>query len=325
MTMTSSLKPMLLVALVVLAGPPAARAEQAGSARVLDLLAQGKTETDLGHYDLAVRALTTVTEAQEASPAQRAEALVRLGVARRGAGDFAGALQAFEQASKAPGRDAATTALLVQALGGALPGSDRWAEVWTQVSFTVDRSHPRMPTLGIVWPGLPQKHVYKGHPVTLDFKDGDLPDIFRLFADISGLNVVVNPGVRGRVTLAGRNLPWDHFLDRLLAANGLAYQWNDNVLQIARPEELPPPRQFSGKRIDLDFGNRDLRKAFAEIAAEGGATVILDPAIAGQVTLKLNQVRWDQAFDLVARVNDIDWSREGDALKVFPRKKSAAR
>src|SRR6185503_13277487 len=37
--------------------------------------------------------------------------------------------------------------------------------------------------------------VYTGHPISLDFKDGDLQDIFRLFADISGLNVVVNPGV----------------------------------------------------------------------------------------------------------------------------------
>jgi hypothetical protein len=39
--------------------------------------------------------------------------------------------------------------------------------------------------------------VYTGHPISLDFKDGDLQDIFRLFADISGLNVVVNPGVSG--------------------------------------------------------------------------------------------------------------------------------
>ena len=36
-----------------------------------------------------------------------------------------------------------------------------------------------------------------GTPISLDFKDGDLQDIFRLFADISGLNVVVNPGVSG--------------------------------------------------------------------------------------------------------------------------------
>src|SRR5262245_45383426 len=66
--------------------------------RLLDLMAQGKTETDLGHFDAAVRALGAVADAPDATPALRAEALVRLGVARRGAHDFEGALQAFQRA-----------------------------------------------------------------------------------------------------------------------------------------------------------------------------------------------------------------------------------
>ena len=41
----------------------------------------------------------------------------------------------------------------------------------------------------------PGDQRFTGHPISLDFKDGDLQDIFRLFADISGLNIVVNPGV----------------------------------------------------------------------------------------------------------------------------------
>src|SRR5262245_16532053 len=53
---------------------------------------------------------------------------------------------------------------------------------------------------------------YTGAPISLDFKDGDLQDIFRLFADISGLNVVVNPGVAGKVTLKLNEVPWDQAL-----------------------------------------------------------------------------------------------------------------
>ena len=41
-----------------------------------------------------------------------------------------------------------------------------------------------------------------------------------------------------------------------------------------------------------------------------------DPAVSGHVTLRLNQVRWDQAFDIVARVNGLEWSEEGKVLKV---------
>ena len=320
-----------LVAVSLVAARPSAAlgAEAAPNQKLLDLMAQAKAETDLGHYDAAIRALTAIVDAPDARPAARAEALVRLGVARRGAGDLEGALESFDRASKAPGLDSDTKALLVQAVGGALPGAERWAEVWSRVSFTVDRSEPRRPTLAIVWPDVPPKQAYRGKPMTVHVRDGSLYDFFRLVADVSGLNVVVNPGVRGQFTFNADNHPWDRCLDRILAPNGLAYQWEDNVLRIAQPQQLSPPRHFSGQRIDLDWHTsggapgRDLREGLAELAAFGGATVVIDPAVAGNVVLKLNQVRWDQAFDIVVQVNALDWTRDGDTLKVFPRKRGA--
>ncbi len=265
-----------------------------------------------------------LSDAGDATPALRAEALVRLGAARRGAGDLEGAVQSFERASKAPGTDHDTKALLVQALGGALPGADRWTEIWPRVSFAADRSDPKRPTLAIVWPDVPQpKQSYRGKPMTLHTRDGDLGDLFRLVADVSGLNVVAFPGVRGRVTFNADNEPWDRCLDAILAANGYAYQWEDNVLLVSRPQQLPPRRHYSGQRIDVWWGpptrtNRDLKEALAELAASGGATVVVDPDVRGEVVLKLNQVRWDQAFDIVVRVNGLDWKQEGKTLKVFP-------
>src|SRR5207244_4562668 len=80
--------------------------------------------------------------------------------------------------------------------------------------------------------------VYTGHPISLDFKDGDLQDIFRLFADISGLNVVVNPGVSGKVTLKLNEVPWDQALDLILKTNGLGYTLEDNVIRIAKLSDL---------------------------------------------------------------------------------------
>jgi hypothetical protein len=297
--------------------------------KLLDLMAEGKTETDLGHYDVAMRALGAIVDAPDAPPVLRAEALVRLGVARRGAGDREGAVQSFERAAKAPGLDSATKALLVQAVGGALPGAERWAEVWSRVSFAVDRSEPGRPRLAVVWPDVTQTNVYRGKPLTLRRWQGDLQELFRLIADVSGLNVVVNPGVHGRAVIHMENQPWDRILDYVLSANGLAYQWEDNVLRIARPKQLWPPRHFSGRRIDLDWGTngrapgRDLGEGLAELAAVGEATVVIDPTVRGDVVLKLNQVRWDQAFDIVVAVNGLDWTREGDSLKVFPRKEGA--
>jgi tetratricopeptide (TPR) repeat protein len=324
------LRASLIGGMLVAARPGASIAAPATpNQTLLDLMAEGKTETDLGHYGAAIEALTAIVDAPDAPPALRAEALVRLGVARRGSGDFEGALQAFERASKAPGTDSATKALLVQALGGALPGAERWAEVWPAVSFRLDRSEPKRPTLSIIWPDVGETKHYKGQPITLRIEQAELQELFRQIADITGLNVVVFPGVHGRVTAKFEQMPWDRVLDYMLAANGFAYQWEDNVLLVARPQQLPSPRQYTGQRIDVDWGTggrspgRDLRDALAELAAAGKATAVIDPEVRGDVVLKLNQVRWDQALGIVARVNGLDWTREGDTLKVFPRTGSA--
>ena len=88
---------------------------------------------------------------------------------------------------------------------------------------------------------------YTGAPISLDFKDGDLQDIFRLFADISGLNVVVNPGVSGKVTLKLNEVPWDQALDLILKTNSLGYTLEDNVIRIARLTDLQKEEQEKRK------------------------------------------------------------------------------
>jgi hypothetical protein len=307
----------LAAGMLVASQPSAAiAADTVPNQRLLDLMAEGKTETDLGHYDVAIRALSAIVEAPEAPPALRDEALVRLGAARRAAGDFAGALESFQRVAKAPSLDAQTKALLVRHSAGHCRGPTGGRRSG-RVSFTVDRSCRSNPP----WPSSGPMSLRPRRTAATDHarpNDGKLQDIFRLIADVSGLNVVVNPGVHGQFVVHLQDQPWDLVLDRILSANGLSYQWEDNVLRIARPEELGPPRRFSGRRIDVEYHDTDLRKALAELAAEGGATVTLDSAIAGHLTLKLNQVRWDQALDIVVRVNGLDWARDGKTLKVFP-------
>jgi type IV pilus assembly protein PilQ len=79
---------------------------------------------------------------------------------------------------------------------------------------------------------------YLGTPISLDFKDGDLQDIFRLFSDISGLNVVVNPGVTGKVTLKLNEVPWGRALELILKTNSLGCVLEDNVIRIAKLTDL---------------------------------------------------------------------------------------
>jgi type IV pilus assembly protein PilQ len=119
---------------------------------------------------------------------------------------------------------------------------------------------PRPPVAG--------EKVYTGHPISLDFKDGDLQDIFRLFADISGMNVVVNPGVSGKVTLKLNEVPWDQALDLILKANGLGYTLEGNVIRIARLSDLQREEQerrklAEEKQLAGDLGSLTARISYA--------------------------------------------------------------
>jgi len=311
-----------LMALAVVVAAASARTAAAGQGQeVLDLMAEGRTQTDLGNYDAALRAFGAIVERSDVPPEFRLEALVRLGVARRASGDFEGALRAFERVAAAPELDSATKALLVQALGEGLPGAKRWEEIWPRVSFAVERSGAHRPAMTVVWPDAVAGRRPAGDSLSVSLTDASLSDLFRLIADVSGLNVVVFPGVRGKVTLVAHDEPFERILDRALSPNGLAWRRQDNVLLIAPPDKMPPARSFRGRRVALDFRDSDLRKTLAEIAQLGGATLTADPAVSGAVTIRLNQVRWDQAFDIVAHLNGLEWSEEGKALRVtLPRR-----
>ena len=79
---------------------------------------------------------------------------------------------------------------------------------------------------------------YSGIPITLDFKDADVKDVFRLFAQISGYNVVVDPSVSGTITITLKDVPWDQALDIILKNNGLDKVYENNVIRIATAAKL---------------------------------------------------------------------------------------
>ena len=62
---------------------------------------------------------------------------------------------------------------------------------------------------------------YTGEPISVNLKDVDLRDFFRLIHEISGLNVVLDPNVKGTLTIVLDEVPWDQALDIVLQNNGL--------------------------------------------------------------------------------------------------------
>ena len=71
------------------------------------------------------------------------------------------------------------------------------------------------------WSPEEAKPVYTGEPISLNLKDVDLKDFFRLIHEISGLNIIIDPNVSGAVTLVLDSVPWDQALDIVLKNNRL--------------------------------------------------------------------------------------------------------
>ena len=154
---------------------------------------------------------------------------------------------------------------------------------------------------------------FTGHPISLDFKDGDLQDIFRLFADISGLNIVVNPGVTGKVTLKLNEVPWDQALDLILKANNLGYTLENNVIRIAplaalqREEQdrrkLAEERALAGDLVvysrRLSYAKAtELQPTVQKVALSARGTITLDQRTNTMIITDL-PVNIERAKDLI--------------------------
>jgi type IV pilus assembly protein PilQ len=79
---------------------------------------------------------------------------------------------------------------------------------------------------------------FTGEPISLDLKDADIKDVFRTISQFTGLNIVIDPEVRGTVTVQLENVPWDQALDLILKQNGLGYVLENNIMRIATTQKL---------------------------------------------------------------------------------------
>jgi type IV pilus assembly protein PilQ len=82
------------------------------------------------------------------------------------------------------------------------------------------------------------KKEYFGEPISMSLKDADVREVLRSFARISGLNVVIQPGVKGTVTVELESVPWDQALDQILKINNLGYELDGNIMRIAPVDVL---------------------------------------------------------------------------------------
>src|SRR5690606_20555587 len=101
-------------------------------------------------------------------------------------------------------------------------------------------------------PGTPRQ--YFGHPISLDLQGSSLRDVLRLFANISGLTMVIDAAIDGTVVIILSEVPWDQALEIVLRSHNLGYTIDGTVVRIAKLETL---RDEETQRAELEKARLD--------------------------------------------------------------------
>jgi type IV pilus assembly protein PilQ len=136
-----------------------------------------------------------------------------------------------------------------------------------------------------------QGRGYTGQPVVLDFQGADLRAVLRTFAEISGLNMVIDPTVQGSVDVALRDVPWDQALDIILRANKLSYVVDGTVVRIAPLTVLADEegqRRKLAEEQALAGELRVLTRALSYAKAEDLAPLLTRTALTARGTVQVD-------------------------------------
>lgn len=117
----------------------------------------------------------------------------------------------------------------------------------------------------------PAEVGHAGERISLELKDADLKDFFRLIGGISGLNIVLDPDVEGSLTLFLKEVPWDQALDVVLENQGMGRRLSGNVLRIAKlstleAEQQQQQRLAQARVAAAELETRIRRPSFAKAA-----------------------------------------------------------
>jgi len=85
------------------------------------------------------------------------------------------------------------------------------------------------------------------------------------------------------------------------------------------------PRLYAGEKISVDFQNVGVRAALHILADASGQNIVASDSVAGNLTLRLRDLPWDHALDIVLQAKGLDMRRNGNVLWIAPREEILAR
>jgi type IV pilus assembly protein PilQ len=136
-------------------------------------------------------------------------------------------------------------------------------------------------------PPLAPEAKYLGQKISLDLQEVDIRNVLRLLADVTGKNIVVEPNVKGTVTLKVDNVPWDQVLELILKINDLDSVMEGNVIRIATAAKIKS--ELDRRREEVE-AKKDLMAAARDL---------------GEITTEYLQVNYADVGDISAQIEKV--------------------
>jgi type IV pilus assembly protein PilQ len=155
------------------------------------------------------------------------------------------------------------------------------------------------------------KFVKNNNQLIIDFDNTLIPNAFQKRIDTTSLGGVVQnmnismQGNNGEITLT-QDGNWDYDF----------YQVGSKLVVHVKSEDLKEAKKYTGKKLTLNFQNMDVRAILQVIADFTGLNVMASDKVQGSMTLRLKDVPWDQALDLVLQSQGLQKMKEGNVIWV---------
>jgi type IV pilus assembly protein PilQ len=140
------------------------------------------------------------------------------------------------------------------------------------------------------------QRVFTGDPISLSLKDADIKDVLRTFAQLTGLNIAIDPQVNGTVTVDFVDVPWDQALDLILRQNGLTFILEGNVMRVGTIDRLAQEtaanrRLAEEERLNVPLTTLSFKLSYAKSAEVAGLLKdIASPRARIIVDIRTNQL-----------------------------------
>lgn len=169
----------------------------------------------------------------------------------------------------------------------------------------------------------------QGGKLVVNFFKAVLPDNLKRRSDVIDFGTPVTQmlaeqqGENVRLTVTPNGM-WEHN----------AYQSNDQfVLEVKRVAEDPNRLvqkggarvKYAGDKLSLNFQNVDVRSVLQVIADFTDFNIVTSDSVQGSLTLRLKDVPWDQALDIILQAKGLDMRRNGNVIWIAPGEELAAR